>query len=152
MKHRSSPSKYTWKAVIKSKIRSFYERAWKERLENDTDFARFKLIHPELKSSNIWSVALDKPSAHAIFLVARLCTLLPQTNYQEECFVCGRYAVDIMKHIVTSCSGFTQERERFITHTTNNISAEISRFLRNTNFESLYCRPVGSQVTYEFGM
>ena len=46
------PSKYTWKAVIKNEIRSFYETAWNERLENDADFVRFRLIHPELKLSN----------------------------------------------------------------------------------------------------
>ena len=68
------PSKYAWKSLIKTKIRNFYEADWKERLNSDADFARLRIIHPELTLSNIWNVALDKASAHATFLVARLWT------------------------------------------------------------------------------
>ena len=99
------PSKYTWKAVIKPKTCSFYETAWNEKVGNDADFARFRLIHPELILSNIWTVGLDKSSAHAVVLVARLWTLLPQANDQEKCLLCGRFRFDILvyKHIVTAC-------------------------------------------------
>ena len=54
------PSKYTWKTIVKCKIRTFYEAAWHERLNNDADFARFRLIHPELRMSSIWTLSHDK--------------------------------------------------------------------------------------------
>ena len=90
-------SKYAWKSLIKTKIRNFYEADWKERLKNDADFARFRIIHPELTLSNIWKVALDKASAHATFLVARLWTVVLSQNDSIQCSLCGRLTYDTVK-------------------------------------------------------
>ena len=78
--------KYTWKTIVKCKIRTFYEAAWHERLNNDADFARFRVIHPELRMSSIWTLSHDKSFAHAIFLVARLCATISQQNDLIHCF------------------------------------------------------------------
>ena len=80
------PSKYTWKTKVMCKIRTFYEAAWHERLNNDADFARFRFIHPELRMLSIWTLSHDKSSAHAVFLVARLCATISQQNDLIRCF------------------------------------------------------------------
>ena len=136
------PSKYAWKSLIKTKIRNFYEADWKER---DADFARFRIIHPELSLSNIWKVALDKASAHATFLVARLWTVVLLQNDSIQCLLCGRLTYDIYKHIVSVCIGFSRERELFISHNTNNINPDIGNYLRQTDLESLYCALLGAK-------
>ena len=56
-----------------------------------------------------------------------------------------RFTFDIYKHIVTACAGFSHERERFILYISNNISADISRFLSHTDLESLYCSLLGGR-------
>ena len=47
------PTKGTWKTIIKHKIRIYYETVWTERVDNNSDFARFRLIHPAIKMSKI---------------------------------------------------------------------------------------------------
>ena len=74
------PTKGTWKTIVKRKIRIYYETVWTERVNNDADFARFRLIHPTLKMSNIWTISHNKSSFHSALIVARLCTLVPQQN------------------------------------------------------------------------
>ena len=142
------PSKYTWKTLCKSKIRSFYETAWHERVDNDADFARFIIIQPELKLSNIWTVAADKSSAHATFLVARLITVLPQEDEFTQCSLCSRLTRDINKHVVTACTGFSQEREQFLLYVKDHVDTEISHFLRQTDYESLYCSMLGARLRF----
>ena len=141
------PSKHTWKTLCESKIRSFYEKAWHERVENDADFARFIIIQPELKLSNIWTVAADKSSAHATFLVARLITVLPQVDEFTQCSLCSRLTRDINKH-VTACTGFSQEREHFLLYVKDHVDTEISHFLRQTDHESLYCSMLGARLRF----
>ena len=83
------PTKGTWKTIVKHKIRIYYETSWTERVENDADFARFRLIHPAIKMSNIWSISHNKSSFHSALIVARLCTLVPQQNDPIQCLFCG---------------------------------------------------------------
>ncbi|MEW8547065.1 MAG: hypothetical protein AB2693_26415, partial [Candidatus Thiodiazotropha sp.] len=139
------PSKYAWKSLIKTRIRNFYEAAWEERLNNDAEFARFKIIQPELTLSNIWNAALDKATAHATFLVARLWTMVPQQNDSIQCLLCGRLTYDIYKHLVSACASFSRVRELFISHVLNCINTDIGNYLRQTDLESLYCALLGAK-------
>ena len=114
-------------------------------LNNDANFARFRIIQPELKLSSIWT-KLDKDSAHTISLVARLWMLIPQANNPVPCLLCGRFTYDINKHIVSACAGFSTERECFIYHITNDINAHIGHFMRHADFESLHCSLLGAKI------
>ena len=79
------PSKYTWKSIVKRKVRGLYETAWHERLNTDDDFARFRTIHTDLCISNIWPLSHEKSFAHSMFIAARLCATSPQTNDFIHC-------------------------------------------------------------------
>ena len=123
------PTKGTWKTIVKHKIRIYYETAWTERVENDADFARFRLIHPAIKMSNIWTISHNKSSFHSALIVARLCTLVPQQNDPIQCLFCGTITYDIYKHTVSACPRFTNERESFIRLISNEVCSDIGNFL-----------------------
>ena len=62
---------------------------------------------------------------------------MPHGNDHEKCVVCGRLTLDINKHIVTACTGFSFERESFLLHVRNNINVDISHFLKHTDIASI---------------
>ena len=103
------PTKGTWKTIVKHKIRIYYETAWTERVENDADFARFRLIHPAIKMSNIWTISHNKSSFHSALIVARLCTLVPQQNDPIQCLFCGTITYDILIYIRIFCGTITYD-------------------------------------------
>ena len=133
------PTKGTWKTIVEHKIRIYYETAWIERVDNDADFARFRLIHPSIKMSNIWTIRHNKSSFYSALIVARLCTLVPQQNDPIQCLFCGTTPSDIYKHTVSACPRFTNERESFIRLVSNEVCTDIGNFLRSANMESFLC-------------
>ena len=112
-------------------------------MEKDADFARFRLIHPTIKMSNIWTISHNKPSLHSALIVARLCTLVPQQNDPIQCFFCGTITSDIYKHTVSACPRFTNKRESFIRLISNEVCTDIGNFLRSANMESFLCALLG---------
>ena len=140
------PSKYTWKSIVKRKVRELYETAWHERLNTDDDFARFRTIHTDLCISNIWTLSHEKSFAHSMFIAARLCATSPQTNDLIHCILCDFATYDINKHITTSCTGFIHLRESFIQLITNHVNQDIGHLLRQTDLETLYSSFLGAKT------
>ena len=128
-----------------AKVRIYYETAWTERVDNDADFARFRLINPAIKMSNIWTISHNKSSFNSALIVARLCTLVPQQNDPIQCLFCGTITSDIFKHTVSACPRFMNERESFIRFISNEVCTDISNFLRSANMESFLCTLLGAK-------
>ena len=120
------PTKGTWKTIVKHKIRIYYETAWTEKVDNDADLAKLRLIHPAIKMSNIWTISHNKSCFHSALIVARLCTLVPQQNDPIQCLFCGTTASD-----VSACPRFMNEQESFIKFISNEICTDIGNILRS---------------------
>ena len=123
MSHSKFPSKSQWKSLVYQKVSKFYEGEWSQRLQNDSDFIRFKVLHPRLEMSIIWKLPLNKSIASVTFLVSRLWSKVTQQPPNiERCNLCKTATSDIHRHIVSSCPNFLRQRLGL----TNNISMSIS--------------------------
>ena len=138
------PSKHQWKTLISRKITQRYEGEWSQRVQNDSDFNRFKLLHPRLEMSVVWKLPLNKSIASVAFLVSRLWSKVTQQIPSiEQCNLCKAATSDIWKHIVSSCPYFQQQRLELVYNISQNVSEEISIFLQSTDFETFYCSLIG---------
>ena len=54
------PSKAEWKQRCKTAIWTYEESAWRTRLAESNEFARFRTIQTELKSATLWTLALNR--------------------------------------------------------------------------------------------
>ena len=57
------PPKCQWKRLCKSTIFALDQSNWRARLETSDDFFRFREVHLQLTSSNIWLTALKNPNS-----------------------------------------------------------------------------------------
>ena len=143
------PSKSQWKSLVYQKVSQFYEDEWSQRLQNDSDFNRFKVLHPRLEMSIIWKLPLNKSIASVAFLVSRLWSKVTQQPPNiERCNLCKTATSDIHKHIVSSCPNFLRQRLELTNNISMSVSEEISYFLRSSDFETFYCSMLGAIAQY----
>ena len=138
------PSKHIWKNLVSRKINQWFEGEWSQRLQNDPDFDRFKILHPRLEMSVVWKLPLNKSIASVAFLVGRLWSKVTQQPPSiEVCNLCKAATYDTRKHIVSSCPYFLRQRLELVRNISQNVSEEISNFLQSTDFETFYCSVIG---------
>ena len=95
------PSKYSWKRVCKTAVWQFEELSWKDRLNQNDDFRRFRSIQSELKPSIIWQIPVKKTGS------LELCSFVVKLSLLAEnevlCPRCGGITRDILKHLFSDC-------------------------------------------------
>ena len=95
------PSKYSWKRICKTAVWQFEELSWKNRLNQNDDFRRFRSIQSELKPSILWQIPVKKTgSLELCSFVVKLSSL---TENEVLCPRCGGITRDILKHLFSDC-------------------------------------------------
>ena len=102
MQSGTFPTKGCWKNIVKSRISTVQQQLWLDRIDNNSEFRRFKKIHKELfKTCNIWNAAMLFPEIlHKFAFLARLCTLVPKSIQVDpyKCKHCQMQIYDELEH------------------------------------------------------
>ena len=106
------PSKNSWKMIVSNAIKHKESILWRQRLQNDSDFCRFKEIHAEIYPSSIWSFAVSTPSLNLAHIVANLL-IKPPNKDQFYCIICDNTFCDKTRHILAECLGTETLRNFF---------------------------------------
>ena len=94
------PPKCQWKRLCKSTIFALEQSNWRARLETSDDFFRFREVHLQLTSSNIWLTALKNPnSIETMTFLAQLCCK-PKSDESVTCSMCNALFTDELYHKV----------------------------------------------------
>ena len=114
---------------------------------NDTDLARFRLIHLAIKCKIYGQFTTTiHPSIQLSMKQDYIRCCHSRTIPSSVSSVVLQYLIiHVDKHIVSACPRFTNERESFIKFISNQECTDIGYFLRSANMESFICALLGAK-------
>lgn len=110
------PSKTQWKNTIRSAIYSREHEILKSRLNSSPDFDRFKHIHKSYSPILLWQTPSNNSELKSISCTVRILTSPPR-EYLRLCHRCKTYVMDLLKHVIMTCTHTESHRLRFWEHT-----------------------------------
>ena len=110
------PSTSQWKRIVKCSTLHQEEVCFHERLDSDSDFQYFKIIHNKTEPLSAWTIAFKHGhlTTQCKFEIS-LCALVKPSgeNVRTLCQKCGFFYDDPIIHIVSTCSSINSTRDAF---------------------------------------
>ena len=99
------PDTHIWKKIVHRAVLQTEEKEWKNRMEEDYEFDRFKRVHSKLHIS-VWRRLARKYKSYEkyVFQVIKLITTRNAGDLTFHCCPkCGAMFSDIVQHIIIGC-------------------------------------------------
>ena len=97
------PNTSAWKKIVKITLFRFGTINFKQSLETDDDFVRFKEVHDVIRPSILWQTVTTTAELKRVHFVIKSLVLIPIQEIQI-CPKCNRDYQDPLNHIVMSCT------------------------------------------------
>ena len=124
------PDKLPWKYMVKLNVRQKEEAVYKDNTVGDSDFVRFRRIHPDIFTpSPVWKVAKSRPSMLGTCVNVAKIIAAPPNEDDLLCEHCGYIFRDKMVHYACNCSYTLPEREMFWNIIHNGHKVELAALL-----------------------
>ena len=128
------PNKKTWKRLVKSRVHDVECQEWSARMALCNDFARFRDIHSDLTTANMWRVAKERPDClHLMKLLTGLCCKMP-FEQTIECDKCTLSYKDELYHNLFRCENNNAQIkfETLLSQISNECGRNVSEFIKWT--------------------
>ena len=145
------PSKPQWKNIINQAILNTHTNKWRERIDQDSDFNRFKNFHRSIAPSIFWKSA----SSHreSIWAISAIRTLtFKQFTKTITCSKCSTETNDIYKHILTECPSYNLYRNLMLTDLGETVSSNLALHLLSADSESFFMTLYDTNIHTSFGI
>lgn len=107
------PNKSQWKILVNDHVKSYEQTKLCERMNIDTDFSRFILLHNKIQPYSVWKLALRFPQYSVYFKkIVKLSVEMRNNESIYLCQYCGLMYQDIITHSVLECSHTEILRDR----------------------------------------
>lgn len=97
------PNTSAWKKIVKNTLFRFETTNFKQTLQTDDDFVRFKEVHDIIRPSILWQTVTTTAELKLMHFIIKCLVLIPKQEIQI-CPKCDRDYQDPLKHIVMSCT------------------------------------------------
>ena len=97
------PNTSAWKKIVKNTLFRFETNNFKQTLETDDDFVRFKEVHDGIRPSIIWQTVTTTAELKLMHFMIKCLVLIPKQKMQI-CPKCNLDYQDPLNHIVMSCT------------------------------------------------
>lgn len=132
------PTKSAWKITCKKAVYQHHLNKWKQRLQNDASFTRFRCLHTSIEPAIIWTCASDFRSRRHALEVSKLW--ISPNPYDNRgpilCHACGVVVDNIVNHVVFYCHLSSDIRIRFYDIISNEFINDVSMCLTNCDDET----------------
>ena len=96
------PSKYTWENIVKRAVYDNEKLLWNERINVDSDFEYFKILHCDIKPAMLYELSKDYAYSITVNKIAKLWARSVSIQ-DKNCSYCGAIYQDYISHIVATC-------------------------------------------------
>ena len=140
------PNTAVWKKIVKHVIYENQSKSYKQVIQEDPDFARFKYIQGDIIPSIIWQAASTPAELKLMHFVAK-CAVLPPKSTIETCRNCMLEFSDPIYHIVTSCLSTLDVRTTFWDYPVDTLSPNCSVHLSSLDNEQFLHILLGKRLS-----
>ena len=106
------PSKYEWKSRVKSSILRCETDLWDQRMAASNDFIFFRILHPTIEPSIVYTVCNNSMHRDTRLVIARLWTR--SVNLKNQlCSKCDSTFQDELVHVICECPYTAAARIQF---------------------------------------
>jgi len=134
----SYSTKIMWRKSVNNSIMQIQEASWACRMHHDNDFSRFKEIHDNLRTADVWIFLRRFPNLQEqCFSMARELSLLP--DCELSCVKCNLYCHDAVQHTLLRCKNdvIVSRRDKFRTNVINDFNIHLYPYLDSVDEQEL---------------
>ncbi|MEW8547750.1 MAG: hypothetical protein AB2693_29935, partial [Candidatus Thiodiazotropha sp.] len=140
------PNVSAWKKIVNNTLFRFESNTFKQTLDTDNDFVRFKEIHNVLRPSIIWRTVTTTAELKLMHFIIKCLVLIPKQE-TEICPRCDRHYKDPLNHIVTSCTATVNIRTSLWDYIVDTLTPNCSVALCSLDNEEFLQVLLGKRLT-----
>ncbi len=145
------PPKCAWKRDVDVAVTAYEHSLWRQRLDSDADFSRFRRLHTAILPSIVWCFPRDNTDLRTADLIAQLWTRVPD-RHESVCRVCNGLTEDMIRHCISECQLTLPLRDAFMDDLYRRFSTELYNELDRTSAESFTEITLGGPLITVFDM
>ncbi len=143
--HDNLPSKYMWKKQVQTSVDAREGILWRQRIESDSEFNRFKCLHISITPCIVWKSSRTSVQLKLADFIAQLWVCLPDREH-SICRLCNGITEDVLCHAIAECTFTMPLRDAFLDRVHRSVTSAAYNELELSHGECLLRKMIGGML------